>query len=316
MKNKILEHTEKLSYIRQILKSCRNKDILMFYTPDDEIFAGQFHIFNKFLSILLLTDKNRQLIYDNMPRIREAVYNSICAEGYVMIMADESANDLLDWYRKEISYYTVFERTFKLSDTLTCTDCIAMFENHKTPWKGMYLTDNIVLRQYNHNICPDCGKSFYFPQKLLLATSDKYDSLFQRSFLPLSDRFAQSVTQIKQNPSVVLPVHMFDDAMFMQLRADLRRGIEPDCVANPCNKIAQPIITDQFESSISFVCPHCMSNVGSIFRKRHTVSVINADPFQQKPDLIEACQINLSPEFIRTVLGPQIYKNTTSQTKK
>lgn len=308
MNNLILNHSDKISFIRQVLTSCRDLDITPFYSTEDDVFAGQFHVGGSIVSILLLTNKNKQRIYENERRIQDAVRNCICSGHYIIVLADEQASDLLDWYRVSVSFYTVYEHAYKLTDQLTCKDCLTLFKQKRNQWKGMFLIDNICIIQYTQQLCADCGQTFCFPLKLYMSTSDKYDSSLCYARPPFSDKQMQSIEQIRQHPSASIELYNFDDNLFMQFRAHLRRGINPDYLNNPYNRIAQPVITEKFQTEVPLVCPHCMSKVGVIHRDSKKITRLSHLPDGETNGMMEICKLNLEPDFIRTVLGPMIFQ--------
>lgn len=310
MKHLILTPTEKTEFIQYIAQPCGDGFILPIYTPEDDVYAAQCKLGTKFCAIFLLKGDRREAIFRHADRIREAVYRTICAGSHVLVMADESDRDLLDWYRREISFYTVYERTFSLNKFCSVMHWLALFFFKNLPRSGMYLENNVGLIEHDYYTCPDCGRTFCFPGTLYLATSDKYDQRYCRSFNPYEDKFIQAIMMIKQQPSAKVSVAQFDDSLFLQLRGHLRRSIDNESKDNPFNYLAQPIVTADFSDRVPFVCPHCMSWVATVNRSLQTVEGLDPSLKQVRPSLADAVLVDLEPNFIRTILGPDFYKDT------
>lgn len=72
--------------------------------------------------------------------------------------------------------------------------------------------------------------------------------------------------------------------------------------------MAQPLITNNFDKTIPFVCPHCISKIGSIDRIKKTITVQDEQQLLPHPSLFEAFEVDLDPHFIRSTLGNHIYR--------
>lgn len=308
MKNILIEQPEKIKFILQTLKQCAELRIRPFYNQDDKIFSGQFHVGSQDVSILVLNNNYRQQIYEHEEHIRHAVRNAISAGNFVFVLVDFSEKDLMLWYRKHISYYTVQEHVFLLTGQHTVKDCFTEFVSRKTPWKGMFLKDNIALQEYSQYICRDCGQTFALPVRLYLATSDKTGQFYtlQKELGP--DDIRRILIAFKQEPSISIPIYEYDDCLFMGLRARFHNFLYSYPSRFPYDRMAQPLVTADFSTSVPFICPHCLSTVATVNRVKKLIDGLDEGTSSPTKNMTELRRVNLEPNLIRKVLGPQIYK--------
>ncbi len=308
MKNILIEQTEKNKFILQTLKQCAELRIRPFYNQDDIIFSGQFHVGSQDVSILILNNKYHQEIYEHEEHIRHAVRNAISTGNFVFVLVDFSEKNWMLWYRKHISYYTVQEHVFLLTGQHTIKDCFNEFINRKTPWKGMFLKDNIALQEYSQHICRDCGQTFTLPMRLYLATSDKTGHFYDLQEEPDTDDIQQILIAFKQDPSVSIPIYEYDDCLFMGLRARFHNFLYSYPSRFPYDRMAQPLVTADFSTSVPFICPHCLSTVAIVNRVKKRIDGLDESTSSPAKKMTELRRISLEPNLIRNVLGSQIYK--------
>ena len=107
MKNFIIDHKDKIELIQHIVEeftdTCKGLPI---YTALDNVFAGQFSLNKRIISLLWLKEEKRTEIFANEEIIRNAVCKAIRSGNYIIVLVDQSSKDLLTWYRKQISFFS------------------------------------------------------------------------------------------------------------------------------------------------------------------------------------------------------------------
>ena len=258
MKNFIIDHKDKIELIQHIVEeftdTCKGLPI---YTALDNVFAGQFSLNKRIISLLWLKEEKRTEIFAN-----------------IIVLVDQSSKDLLTWYRKQISFFSSQEKTCVLSEQNTIITCVKRFLDREKPLWGMYLHANIILIEYDLYSCTDCGHPYYFPKWMYFSTSENYENNMLNKGSINHEQLEQNIMMIKQRPSVKLSITEMDDKLITQYRAHLKDALNREKVFNTYKSMAQPLITNNFDKTIPFVCPHCISKIGSIDRIKKTITVI------------------------------------------
>ena len=311
MKNFIIDHKDKIELIQHIVEeftdTCKGLPI---YTALDNVFAGQFSLNKRIISLLWLKEEKRTEIFANEEIIRNAVCKAIRSGNYIIVIVDQSSKDLLTWYRKQISFFSSQEKTCVLSEQNTIITCVKRFLDREKPLWGMYLHANIILIEYDLYSCTDCGHPYYFPKWMYFSTSENYENNMLNKGSINHEQLEQNIMMIKQRPSVKLSITEMDDKLITQYRAHLKDALNREKVFNTYKSMAQPLITNNFDKTIPFVCPHCISKIGSIDRIKKTITVQDEQQLLPHPSLFEAFEVDLDPHFIRSTLGHHIYRTT------
>ena len=92
MKNFIIDHKDKIELIQHIVEeftdTCKGLPI---YTALDNVFAGQFSLNKRIISLLWLKKEKRTEIFANEEIIRNAVCKAIRSGNYIIVLVDQSS---------------------------------------------------------------------------------------------------------------------------------------------------------------------------------------------------------------------------------
>lgn len=310
MENFILDTSEKKSYIRYLIEVAqKTTEFTSLYNDNDRIFAGQTYVYGSFYSVLILKQAHWQNISSHVKEIQQAMTNSILSWFKVIVYIEPGEFDLEELYKRSLSFYSINEHVRPYREVNDIQKSVEAIKDLKTMTKGFYPKDNFAMIRYTPIYCPDCDKDLFLPYELYALTADQYSEYEKYKQDDLRESYIHTLRQRVEmyllKPTATIPLYDFDDSLFLQMRSYFRNRINPG-TDTPYNDFAQPILTNDNDRKVPFICPHCMSQVAVADRQGEQLIIADGQEFEKEYSCVDFLRLSYQPEFIYTYLNKKI----------